>query len=642
MKPKQPAKYLVISSLIIASGIISMQMTSSKNVSRNYFNHGALGNRVLDSLWEGTNDHFASAGLCDHCHGYDPAGEASVDIFGNDINVVDEWSASMMANAAKDPYWRAKVSHEVLTNPQHQEEIESLCTKCHAPLGNYNAQANGDIHYSIFQMTQDTVALDGVSCLACHQQLPQPEVALHTGQLFFDSDPMVYGPYLGPLVTPMALFSGYTPELGAHINDAKLCAGCHSLVTQTVDLEGTPTGGEFVEQATWHEWLNSQYPAQGTTCQTCHLPAVPKTPVVLAAGYNTPPREPFGLHELVGGNAFMQKLMKDNKDVLGIAAKDAAYDKSIQKTINQLQQHSVLLTVSNENRDEDSIYFNVKLENLGGHKLPSGYPSRRMSVHVKVFDDMNQLIFQSGGFDENFAIYGEDDTWEPHHQFVRSEDDVQIYEMVMGDINGDRTFVLEQGSTQIKDNRLAPKGFSVDHPVYDTTQIVLGIPDPDFNHNPNEGSGTDVTYYRIPTNDYQGPVSVQVEVYYQSVPPNWVNPIFELSSEEIDAFQEMYNGADKSPILMKSAEIAYEEYIGVDETERTFGSIVYLPMSKQLRISSKTSGQIAVYSTNGKLIKTMNCNPGINQFAVSFASGTYIAVLRNESGNAITKKFVIN
>ena len=47
------------------------------------------------------------------------------------------------------------------------------------------------------------------------------------------------------------------PCIGAHINDAGLCAGCHTLITETADLDGNLTGDEFVEQATYHEWLNS-------------------------------------------------------------------------------------------------------------------------------------------------------------------------------------------------------------------------------------------------------------------------------------------------------------------------------------------------------------------------------------------------
>ena len=49
-----------------------------------------------------------------------------------------------MANSAKDPFWRAKVAHEVAINPDHQLELEDKCTSCHAPLGHFNAHHLGE------------------------------------------------------------------------------------------------------------------------------------------------------------------------------------------------------------------------------------------------------------------------------------------------------------------------------------------------------------------------------------------------------------------------------------------------------------------------------------------------------------------
>ena len=38
----------------------------------------------------------------------------------------------MMANSARDPFWRAKVSHEILVNPAHSVGLQDKCTSCHA------------------------------------------------------------------------------------------------------------------------------------------------------------------------------------------------------------------------------------------------------------------------------------------------------------------------------------------------------------------------------------------------------------------------------------------------------------------------------------------------------------------------------
>ena len=73
-------------------------------------------------------------------------------------------------------------------------------------------------------------------------------------------------------------------------------------------------------------------------------------------------------------------------------------------------------------------------------------------------------------------------SWEPHHDVIRSEDQAQIYEMVMGDVNGDKTTVLERAKIPLKDNRLTPLGFSTSHPTYDTT-LVAGVPATDIDFN---------------------------------------------------------------------------------------------------------------------------------------------------------------
>lgn len=641
MKPKR-SKLILLGLAFIACGALYLQMTPAEKVQHAFYDHSHLRSGDLDSLFEGENAVFASAGKCDHCHGKDPEGFANVDIFGNDVNVVDDWSTSMMALSARDPYWRAKVSHEVAVNPSHQQELENLCTKCHAPMGNYAHQMTGGEHYSIEMMTSDEVALDGVSCLACHRQLPQEGEALHTGQLFFDPVKIAYGPYESPLITPMALYSSYAPEYGAHINDSKLCAGCHSLVTQSVDIEGNSTGTEFVEQATWHEWLNSAYPNEGVSCQSCHLPRLPKQAVHIATGFNTPAREPYGLHELVGGNALMLRLMKDNKSTLGIAATDEAFDETIEKTIDMLQNRTLTMQVQQEFRTADTLGFSVLLRNLGGHKLPSGYPARRMSVHVVVRNADEEIIFQSGGFTPNYEIIGEDATWEPHYQFIRNEDQVQIYEMVMGDVNGNRTTVLERGFSHLKDNRLVPRGFSTEHPQYDTTAVVLGVNDPDFGIQPGELSGTDRIHYRVPTNEDFSALSVEVSVYYQSVPPNWTTEMFTYDTPEINAFQQMFEGADKSPVLMKSAAFDVDEFVGINEFAKQTVKWTWLSVQQQLQLNTQHAGQLFIYDYNGKVLVQRSVPKGKHSIVLDLAPSSYIASFVNEKGIREVYRFVVS
>jgi len=601
--------------------------------------HHTRGGGAPDSLFEGSNSLFATAGTCDHCHGSDPAGLASTDLFGNDVNVVDDWAASLMANSARDPFWRAKVSHEVAVNPHLQQEIESFCMRCHAPLGFFDAVHNGQNHFSMEQLHADPVALDGVSCLACHQQLPVEGIALHSGRLAFSSAPVAFGPFESPLVTPMALYSGVIPEHGPHVTEAEFCAGCHSLLTHTVNLEGNLTGGDFVEQATWHEWLNSSYPQNGTTCQSCHLPRLNKQGIVLAAGYNTPAREPFGLHTLAGGNALMLAILRDHREELGIFASTAQFDSAIQSTLRNLQQQSLLLEPQVLQRTADSVKVRVNLQNITGHKLPSGYPARKMSVHVTLRDESGNELFQSGGFDDAYFINGEDLPFEPHHQLINTADKVQIYEMVMGDVNGNRTTVLGRGAMHLKDNRLVPIGFSASHPQYDSTAIHLtGTSDPDFNFNSSEGSGTDDIYYHMSTGGYAGPVTVEVGVYYQSLPPTWMDEIFAISTPEINTWQQMYSAADRTPVLMRSAELFIPAYVGIGESGAASFHAWIAGDDVRVRVAHK--GIVSLYDVQGKLLLRQSCAPGEHRLRVPETCGALIIVFTSESGQQEVRKLL--
>ena len=596
----------------------------------------------LDSLFEGSNEVFSSAGTCDHCHGRDPQALASVDGEGGDINLVDDWSSTIMANSAIDPYWRAKVSEEIFLHPQHQSKIENECTKCHAPLGNYAHSMTTMGNYSMEQMLADPVALDGVSCLACHRQMPQPEVAQHSGHLVFDPNQIAYGPYSDVLITPMALYSGYIPELGNHISDSKLCAGCHSLVTETIDYEGNITDNKFVEQATWHEWLNSSYPAQNITCQKCHLTSAEEQGVILAAGYDTPPRSPYDLHTLAGGNTLMLKMLRDNRTALQIFASEQQFNETIAATLNELQNKSLEIEIINNQRTEDTLYLDLKLSNKTGHKLPSGYPARKMSVHLTVENEENTTIFKSGGFDETYYIIGENTPFEPHYNVIDNEQKVQIYEMVMGDINLERTNVLNKGYTHLKDNRLVPIGFSSSIVGADSTEIVLGSTDVDFNNDPIEGSGTDIIHYKIPLNNYAGGAEVTVEVYYQSIPPTFTEDIFLIDTPEINAFSDMMESADKSPVLMKALLIPVDEYVGIDIFDDKNSPTAFVDLNNRISIQNAQNYNVSLYTSEGKLITKDLMGQQTMYFVEPLSAGTYLIVFRDKYNHRFVKKILVS
>ena len=113
------------------------------------------------------SSYFATAGRCAGCHGHDSTALASVDASGRDVNVADDWRSTMMANSARDPFFRAKLEHEVLVNPGHQGAIEGKCLSCHAPLGFHEQRMLGGPAFTAAMLDTSTIGLDGVSCTSC-------------------------------------------------------------------------------------------------------------------------------------------------------------------------------------------------------------------------------------------------------------------------------------------------------------------------------------------------------------------------------------------------------------------------------------------------------------------------------------------
>jgi hypothetical protein len=666
-------------------------------ISRPYYIHSDANpyhSRVFLSAYGGLpdtlNSLFTGSGKCAGCHATDPNFFASIvgqtypatplpD--GHDVNPTDMWRSSIMANSAKDPFWRAKVAHEVAVNPSHQLELEDKCTSCHAPLGHFAAKYDGLEHYTMAMLTADSLALDGVSCVACHQQSIDSSGISFSGQLYFDTA-TIYGPYgIGkddpPLYDlPMITYSGYTPMYGAHLVESTICADCHTLITETADLDGNLTGGEFVEQATYHEWVNSAYSGDGIdlpegaedlegTCQSCHMPRI-DDPVIISSGYAfLEPRTPYGLHQLVGANTAMIEIMRDNIETLGLTASEAHFDSTLLWTQQMLTQKSVDVEISNSSYhiipDNDAYEVVVKLTNKAGHKFPSGYPSRRAFVEFIVHFD-GDTIFHSGKLDPSGArILGSDDVglddYEPHYDQISNDNEVQIYEIVAADVNSNPTNVLERAAIAVKDNRLVPLGFSMNHIVYDTTTVegnVLVDPNFNFENEITQGSGTDeITYIldldlfynaEYPSYDWD----VTVNVWYQSMPPRWVESMFDYDESSINEFQELYESQGSTAVLVASLNGQWIGLIdGVPEelvsTEISISPNPAIDGFTTLKWQNLPQGAIyEVYNSAGARVEAgpLSEATGAQQIELPNAKGLYIVKVHYEGGVKALKVLV--
>lgn len=633
-----------ITALIAVVLVVCMANMNVQNAEARKFHTPGETARLIDMLQSqpyDTNTFFATGGRCGGCHGHDPNFVSLVANDGTDVNIMDGWQGTMMANSAKDPFWRAKVSHEILVNPGHQVALEDKCTACHAPIGHFSAHMLGQPNYTIAALPNDSFGLDGVNCSACHQQKDSLMGNNFSGNLQY-TQKVVYGPVTDPYAAVMQFFVEFTPEYSAHVSKSEFCAGCHTLLTETVDLSGVPTGGSFVEQATYHEWKNSRYSVDDITCQSCHLPRIQDS-VKLATDYPfVPARSPFGQHVLVGGNAFMLTMLRNNMTAVGATCEPYNFDTTIARTTRYLRDSTCDLEVIQTARSTDTVYYDVQLNNKAGHKFPSGYPSRIAWIQFVVTDNNMDTIYKSGLQDASGNIVGRDPGFEPHHDVCYTNNDVQIYEMVMGDVMNNPTTVLERADTCLKDNRLCPEGFSTSHPSYDTTRIIGIGNDADFNYSgPTEGTGGDVVHYHVYINGYGGPLNISAKVYYSSVPRPWLDEMFTYSSPEITAFQGMYNSADHTPLLV--AQIEYQNTITSADQSNVHPEISIYPnpsANGHLNFSGYENANlkmVRVYDLSGK--EVMEAIPAA-RFTGALdlpKRGVYLVVMETKEGRVVKK-----
>ena len=93
------------------------------------------------------------------------------------------------------------------------------------------------------------------------------------------------------------------------------------------------------------------------------------------------PKDHFSQHFFVGGNVFMMDLLEDNVDALDLTASSKLFEKTKGRTMDQLRNSSARLTLDKIRDENGSLAATVAVENLAGHKYPSGFPLARRGVN---------------------------------------------------------------------------------------------------------------------------------------------------------------------------------------------------------------------------------------------------------------------
>ncbi len=342
-----------------------------------------------------------------------------------------------------------------------------------------------------------------------------------------------------------------------------------------------------MEQSTYLEWLNSSFQnevqpfaASAKSCQDCHMPGgfhnkeldVPQIQTQIAViedqtypqadhradtkDINVKYRDKgFARHELLGMNVFLLEMAKQFNNIMGVRTTDymSGSKTGIEQTIasfnRQATESTATIAANVVSVSTEQLVANVKVTNLAGHRLPSGVGFRRAFIEFMVIDQslgQSNVIWASGRTNplgiivdgdgkvlpsEFFTEYtGKDGKkrqhFQPHHQNINSQGQVQIYEELTEDADGKITTSFLRRDHEFKDNRLLPAGWTKAGPdpknfsgVYLEATYPKGdaATDPDYQN----GSGSDSLTYTVPLPKgvNTANLTVRATLYYQSIPP---------------------------------------------------------------------------------------------------------------------------
>jgi hypothetical protein len=472
--------------------------------------------------------------------------------------------------------------------------IADTCLSCHGGMGQrqYHIDHGPDALFPVAEIERDSrhgaLARDGISCMLCHQMKDnrdRPLAEIYTGR--FEVEPLVagknqiLGPYEDVVTGSMEQALSMTPRKSEFLSSSRLCASCHTVHLPALDRQGNPVKAGF-EQSTYLEWVNSDYYDGGATprsCQSCHMPdsfgGQPLAGLKVAniqdgdmptgrtgdghalAAHGLLPdeqiavqrRDHYRRHTLQGINLFALLMFKQFEGILGV--RTASYmsgvftglDNAIAEATAQARERTATVELRPVAQRGRQLEVEVRVVNLAGHRLPSGVGFRRAFLEVSALAG-DRLLWRSGRTNSVGALVdargallpsesGDRVSYQPHHQRIDAEDQVQVYEELVQGEDGLLTTSFLNIHHHLKDNRLLPRGwqptpapvegieasmFQATHPVGEAAS------DPDY----RSGRGEDTVRYLItlPADVPVETVQITARLYYQSIPPNYLRDRF--------------------------------------------------------------------------------------------------------------------
>jgi len=246
-----------------------------------------------------------------------------------------------------------------------------------------------------------------------------------------------------------------------------------------------------------------------------------------------------------------------NNYILGVRLKDymsglgTDLSAAIANVEQQAASKTARVTIPGLSVHDGKLTANVTVENLTGHRLPSGVGFRRAFLEFVVYQD-GTPIFSSGNTNSSGEIvdadgnvlpteYFQDGKFQPHyygkdHPRIDSPDKVQIYEELTKDARHRFTTSFLQRDEIAKDNRLLPAGYRPDGPpgVKIPEYFLHATRPEEINGDPayTSGSGTSTVEYevKVPLGVEASRFMVRATLQYQSTPPYYFADRFQTKS----------------------------------------------------------------------------------------------------------------
>ena len=134
--------------------------------------------------------------------------------------------------------------------------------------------------------------------------------------------------------------------------------------------------------------------------------------------------------------------------------------------------------------------------------------------------------------------------FEQHYHLITKADQVQIYETIIGDPDGNVTTTLLRAQHYIKDNRLLPAGMEKEKIPTEIAVQGQAAQDEDFS------AGGDSMKYAIQLPG-SGTYSVSVELLYQSVGYRWAENLRGIPfTAEAESFLAMLKQTPLKPVMI--------------------------------------------------------------------------------------------